>query len=55
MVLGIAIGTKYSIDHHPISPMTRIILGYIAGLILLGFGIKLKDKYEKYSAVLVLV
>ena len=33
--------------------MTRIILGYVAGLILLGFGVKLKDKYENYSAVLV--
>ncbi len=52
-VLGVAIGTKYSIDHHLISPLTRIMLGYIAGLILLGFGIKLKDKYENYSAVLV--
>ncbi len=52
-ILGVAIGTKYSIDHHLISPLTRIILGYIAGLILLGFGVKLKDKYENYSAVLV--
>ena len=52
-ILGVAIGTKYSIDHHLISPLTRIILGYIAGLILLGFGVKLKKKYENYSAVLV--
>ncbi len=52
-ILGVAIGAKYSIDHHLISPLTRIILDYIAGLILLGFGIKLKKKYENYSAVLV--
>lgn len=52
-VLGIAIGAKYSIDHDLISPLTRIILGYFAGLGLLGFGIKLKSKYENFSAVLI--
>ena len=52
-VLGVAIGAKYSIDNNLISPLTRIILGYLAGLGLLGFGIKLKAKYENYSAVLV--
>lgn len=52
-VLGVAIGAKYSIDNDLISPLTRIILGYFAGLGLLGFGIKLKSKYDNYSAVLV--
>lgn len=52
-VIGVAIGAKYSIEHDLISPLTRIILGYLAGLGLLGFGIKLKKKYENYSAVLV--
>ena len=52
-VIGVAIGAKYSIDNNLISPLTRIILGYLAGLGLLGFGIKLKSKYENYSAVLV--
>jgi uncharacterized membrane protein len=52
-VIGVAIGAKYSIDHELISPLTRIILGYIMGLGLLLFGIKLKAKYENYSAVLV--
>lgn len=52
-VIGIAIGVKYSIEHDLISPLTRIILGYLAGLGLLGFGIKLKEKYTNYSAVLV--
>jgi uncharacterized membrane protein len=33
--------------------MTRIIVGYLMGLGLLGFGIKLKKNYENYSAVLV--
>lgn len=52
-VIGVGIGAKYSIEHDLISPLTRIILGYFAGLGLLGFGIKLKKKYTSYSAVLV--
>ena len=52
-VIGVAIGAKYSIENDLISPLTRIILGYLFGLGLLGFGIQLKSKYENYSAVLV--
>ncbi|MCW3117809.1 MAG: hypothetical protein JWM28_1891, partial [Chitinophagaceae bacterium] len=52
-VTGVGIGAKYSIDHQLISPLTRIILGYLVGLGLLGFGIKLKKNYLNYSAVLV--
>lgn len=53
LVIGVAIGAKYSIENNLISPLTRIILGYLAGLGLIGFAIKLKAKYESYSAVLV--
>jgi len=52
-VIGVSIGAKYSIENDLISPLTRIILGYLAGIGLLGFGMKLKKKYENYSAVLV--
>ena len=52
-VLGVGIGAKYSIDNGLISPLTRIILGYLMGFGLLGFGMKLKTKIESYSAVLV--
>ena len=52
-IIGLAIGTKYSIENNLINPLTRIILGYLAGFILLGIGIKLKEKYQNYSAVLV--
>ncbi|MDG1571940.1 DUF2339 domain-containing protein [Robiginitalea sp. M366] len=51
-VLGVSIGAKYAIDHDLISPLTRIVLGYLAGLGLLGFALKLKPKYENFSAVL---
>jgi len=52
-IIGVAIGAKYSIEHQLISPVARIILGYLMGLGLLGFGLKLKEKYENFSAVLV--
>ncbi len=52
-VIGVAIGAKYSIENELISPLTRIILAYLVGLGLLGLGIKLKAKYENFSAVLV--
>ncbi|KEZ93183.1 DUF2339 domain-containing protein [Nonlabens ulvanivorans] len=53
LVIGIGIGAKYSIENELISPLTRIVLGYLSAIGLLGFGIKLKKKYESYSAVLV--
>ncbi len=52
-IIGVAIGAKYSIENDLISPLTRIILGYTVGLGLLAFGIKLKEKYINFSAVLV--
>lgn len=51
-VIGVAIGAKYAIDHELVSPLTRIVLGYLAGGTLLGFAIKLKPRYENFSAVL---
>ena len=53
VIIGVAIGAKYSIENELISPLTRIILGYLVGIGLLGFGIKLKPKFDGYSAVLV--
>ncbi len=52
-VIGVAIGVQYSIEHNLVSPLVRIISGYIFGLALLFVGLKLKDKYLNYSAVLV--
>jgi len=51
-VIGVAIGAKYAIEHQLISPLTRIILGYVMGLGLLVFALRLKKKYENFSAVL---
>ena len=52
LVIGVGIGAKYAIDHDLISPLTRIILGYVLGLGLLGFAIRLKKEYHNFSAVL---
>ncbi len=52
LVLGVGIGAKFAIDNGWISPLTRIILAYLIGAGLLGFAIKLKAKYENFSAVL---
>ena len=46
LVIGVAIGAKYAIDKELLSPLTRIILGYLVGIGLMGFAIKLKAKYE---------
>lgn len=52
LVIGVAIGAKYAIDHEMISPLTRIILGYLMGAGLMGLALKLKAKYQSFSAVL---
>lgn len=51
-ILGVAIGAKYAIDHQLISPLARIIAGYIFGLGLMGFALKLKKNYINFSSVL---
>jgi uncharacterized membrane protein len=51
-VLGVGIGAKYSIENQLISPLTRIVLGYLMGIALLAFALRLKPKYENLSAVL---
>lgn len=51
-IIGVAIGSKYAIDHQLISPLMRIILGYVLGSGLLLFALKLKTKYLDFSSVL---
>ena len=52
VVIGVGIGAKYAIEHQMVSPITRIILGYVVGLGLLGLALKLKKNYNDFSAVL---
>ncbi len=51
-VIGVSIGVKFAIDRELVSPLIRIMLGYLVGLILLGFAIRLKKRFENYSSVL---
>jgi len=53
LIIGVAIGAKYSIENDLISPLGRIISGYVVGIVLLGLGMWLKKKYLNFSAVLV--
>ena len=52
LLLGVGIGAKYAIDRDLISPLLRIVIGYVFGFALLGFAFKLRDKYRNFSAVL---
>lgn len=52
LIIGVGIGVKYAIDNDLISPLVRIILGYLVGFGLAGFAIRLKSKYMNFSAVL---
>ncbi len=53
IIIGAVIGTKYYIENNLVSPLERIISGYIMGIILLGLGMWLKKKYLNFSAVLI--
>jgi len=51
-ILGVAIGAKYAIDKGWITPVMRIVFGYAVGIGLLFFALRLREKYERFSAVL---
>lgn len=52
LVIGLGIGVKYAIDRDLITPLTRIVLAYVAGGILIALALKLKKNYKAFSAVL---
>jgi len=52
LVLGIAIGVKYAIDKDLINETTRLVLGYLAGGIILTLAMFYKKKYGVFSAIL---
>ncbi len=53
LLVGVVIGVKYTIVHDLISPTMRIVLGYITGLLMFYIGLRMKMRFENYSAVLV--
>jgi uncharacterized membrane protein len=52
LVAGISIGVKYAVDKELISPGMRIILAYAAGIVLYVLSVRLKTKFEVFSAIL---
>jgi uncharacterized membrane protein len=52
VIIGVGIGAKYAIDNNLISPLVRILLGYLVGVILTFLAIRLKKKFFNFSAVL---
>ncbi|HEX4957222.1 MAG TPA: DUF2339 domain-containing protein [Lacibacter sp.] len=52
LLIGVVIGVKFAIDKNLISPFVRIVLAYIAGGLLFGLSVYLREKYEAFSAIL---
>lgn len=52
LIIGVAIGVKYAFDYPLISPVVRVVLGYLIGVALTGLAFWLKKKYAGFSAVL---
>jgi uncharacterized membrane protein len=52
IMLGVGYGAKYAIENNLISPKIWIIAVYFLGTALLLMALKLKSKYENFSAVL---
>lgn len=52
LIIGVGIGVKYAIDNDLISPLVRIILGYLVGVTLIFFAVRLFKKMTNFSAVL---
>ncbi|MFN0139513.1 MAG: DUF2339 domain-containing protein [Pyrinomonadaceae bacterium] len=52
LIIGVGIGVKYAIDNGWISPLMRVVFGYVVGVVLVGLAAKLKAKYHNFSAVL---
>jgi uncharacterized membrane protein len=52
LLIGVVIGVKFAIDKNLISPFVRILLAYIAGGLLVGLSVYLREKYEAFSAIL---
>lgn len=52
LVIGIFIGVKYAIEKDLINELTRTILGYVSGIVMLGFAFRLRNKFSVFASVL---
>ena len=51
-IIGVFIGAKYAIDNEMISPLMRIVSGYLIASAFTFVGFRLKHKYQYFSSVL---
>ena len=51
LIIGVAIGANYAVEHDLIGPGMRIGMGYGVGLILLGIAYWMRHKFKAMSAV----
>ena len=52
LIFGLGLFVKYAIDNGFFPPLVRLVLSFVAGLVLVIIGYFLKAKYKTYSAVL---
>jgi uncharacterized membrane protein len=52
LVIGLSIGVKYAIDRELISEVARIVLAYVAGIVLYLLSWRLRKRYQLFSAIL---
>ncbi len=52
LIIGLGLFVKYAIDNGFFPPIVRLVLSFVAGLVLVTIGYFLKTKYKTYSAVL---
>jgi uncharacterized membrane protein len=52
LILGVGIGIKFAIDRDLISPVIRLMLGYLIGIMLMVLAFRTRKNYLNFSAVL---
>ncbi|MFN8207413.1 MAG: DUF2339 domain-containing protein [Bacteroidales bacterium] len=52
LLAGLGIGINYAIQHGLLAPLVRFILGYVAGLLLIGAGLRFLSRYKSYASIL---
>lgn len=52
LLLGVSFFLKYAFDNGYIGPMGQVAIGVIAGIVSIGIGQKLREKYLNYSDIL---
>jgi len=52
-IIGVFIGAKYAIDKELVSPLMRILAGYLSAGVLVFIAFRLKKKYEYFSSILI--